>query len=79
MFIPNHSPSVALRSRPWLTREPGECAFPVEGEGARLRACCNPCGSATYCLPHALAMRGPRAPPVADLEREILLLLESKL
>jgi hypothetical protein len=70
------SPVVALNARPWLTREKGECAFPVAGEGMHLQACCNPCGAATYCPPHAAAMRGPRAPPVTDLEREILRLLE---
>ncbi len=69
-------PNVALRPRPWLTREKGECAFPVGGEGIGLRACCNPCGEAAYCPPHAAAMRGPRAPPIAELEQEILRLLE---
>ncbi len=69
-------PPVALRSRPWLTREKGECAFPVGGEGTGLQACCNPCGSAPYCRPHAAAMRGPRKRPIAELEWEIMRLPE---
>ncbi len=72
------SPAVALRPRPWLTREKGECAFPVGGEGMTLQSCCNPCAGSTYCRPHAAAMRGPRAPPIAELERDIMRLLEPR-
>lgn len=72
------SRSVALAPRPWLTRDPDECAFPVEGDGAGVMSCCNPCGPAEYCSAHASAMRGPPAPPVAQLELEILRWLERR-
>jgi hypothetical protein len=67
---------IALQPRPWLTREAGECAFPIDGRGVAVRACCNPSGPGIYCPPHAAIMRGPAAPPTRDLEREILALLE---
>jgi hypothetical protein len=59
-----------------MLRQEGECAFPVDGEGVALRACCNPSGLATYCPGHAAVMRGPRAVPAADLEKEVLAFLE---
>ncbi len=74
-----HPPSrrpIAAAPRPWLTRERGECAFPVHGDGMRLRACCNPCGRGSYCPPHAAAMRGPPVTSAEVLEREIIALLE---
>lgn len=63
-------------SRPWLTRGVGECAFPVDGEGAGLRACCRPCGRARYCVVHAAGMRARGAPSAAEFERDILRFLE---
>jgi hypothetical protein len=72
----SRTPAVARAPRPWLSRESGECAYPVEGAGLRLQACCNPCGGATYCPPHAAAMRGPPALPIEELEREIFRLLD---
>ena len=68
-FLPH---TVALAPRPWLTREKGECAFPVAGDGVSVLSCCNPCGPKGYCRPHVIAMRGPPATPVADLEAKIL-------
>src|ERR1700678_1090685 len=68
-FTPRR-PTIAHAPKPWLGRLKGECAFPVDGEGVAMRACCNPCGAATYCPPHAAGMRGPKIPPVADFERE---------
>jgi hypothetical protein len=53
--------SIARAPRPWLTREAGECAFPVDSVGAGLRSCCNHSGSATYCAAHREAMRRPPA------------------
>jgi hypothetical protein len=68
--------SIARDPRPWMSREDGECAFPVDGEGLTLRACCNPCDGGAYCPAHAAVMRGPPAQPTADLEREIIAFLE---
>lgn len=73
---PARRPTIISAPRPWLTREAGECAFPFDGEGVALRACCNPCGRALYCPPHAAVMRGPKAASVESLEREIMKLLE---
>ena len=78
MTRPVSSPSVAAAPRPWLTREKGECAFPVAGDGASLMCCCNPTGGAVYCPPHASAMRGPPAPSAENLEREIAGLLSRR-
>ena len=46
-------PLAGTAPRPWLTREPGECAFPVGGEGEATVSCCAPTrrGSA-YCTAH---------------------------
>jgi len=78
MAFPAQPLSIARAPRPWLTREKGECAFPVDGEGVALRACCNPCGGALYCPPHAAAMRGPRASSPADFERDVIAFLERR-
>lgn len=48
---------VAAAPRPWVTRRFGECAFPVDGEGADVRSCCNPT-LAVYCDGHQAFMRG---------------------
>ncbi|MGI9169767.1 MAG: hypothetical protein ACR2FH_06250 [Caulobacteraceae bacterium] len=51
--LPPPTPAgIARVPRPWLDRESGECAFPVDGEGWTLRACCNPCGKRAYCAAH---------------------------
>ena len=50
--------SVAIAPRVWTSRKFGECAFPVDGEGADTRSCCNPTKGATYCTTHARVMRG---------------------
>lgn len=63
-------------ARPWLTRQAGECAFPVGGAGTSLRACCAPCGAASYCAAHAVRMRGPPAPDGEDLIRGLAHLLD---
>ena len=63
--------AIAPFPRPWLTRQPGECAFPVAGEDARTRSCCNPCGAAIYCDAHRALMRGPRAPSADDILRDL--------
>jgi GcrA cell cycle regulator len=39
--------------RHWLSREAGECAFPVGGDGAELLSCCAPARSrSAYCGAH---------------------------
>lgn len=47
--------------RPWITRQFGECAWPVSGEGADTLSCCARTGGHVYCAGH-LAIRSP-APP----------------
>ncbi len=71
VLMPNTTRHAAIAQRPWLTREPGECAFPIDGDGLAVRSCCNPCDGGAYCAPHRALMRGPPAPSVADLEREL--------
>jgi hypothetical protein len=44
--------------RPWLTRAFGECAFPVDGDGAETRSCCLPVARGSYCFTHVRIMRG---------------------
>jgi hypothetical protein len=78
MTFPSRRPAIAHAPRPWLSRLDGECAFPVDGEGTATRSCCNPCGAALYCPPHAAAMRGPPVSSIADLEREIMRFLEKR-
>ena len=59
------------RPRPWLTRDDGECAFPMEGERADIRSCCKPCQDRSpYCPEHRRRMKGPRAKSVDELLRE---------
>jgi hypothetical protein len=60
-------------ARLWLERGPGECAFPVGGDGRLILSCCRPCGAATYCDEHAAAMRGP---PALSIEAMELILAE---
>lgn len=47
-----------LTARPWLTRQPGECAFPF-GERGSVMSCCAPTEE-TYCPAHRKAMGGAR-------------------
>lgn len=56
---------IAAAPREWTTRLLGECAWPVDGEGADTRSCCNPSAGQTYCPDHqAIAYR-----PVQKWER----------
>ncbi len=64
-------PLLVHAERPWMTRRPGECAFPTRGESVGVWSCCSPCGSATYCEPHSVLMRGPRAPSPDAVLREL--------
>lgn len=54
--------------RHWLSREAGECAFPVGGTGIHLISCCRPCGRKTYCARHRALMRGPKGLSLEKLE-----------
>lgn len=53
------APLAGTAPRHWLTREFGECAFPVGGAGDELLACCAPTKArGAYCLAHhAIAFR----------------------
>ena len=49
--------------RPWLTRNMGECAFPVSGDGADTYSCCAPIYTAfkfPYCQEHLKLMTVPQ-------------------
>jgi hypothetical protein len=45
-----------VRPRPWLQRAPGECAYPVAGEGAQVISCCQPVERGDYCAGHRRRM-----------------------
>lgn len=56
--------------RPWKERAPGQCAWPVAGEGEHVLSCCAPSGRDSYCPAHRQAMHPPRAEGEAqELER----------
>jgi GcrA cell cycle regulator len=47
------APLPGATPRPWLTREAGECAFPVGGEGIAVLSCCAPTRPrSAYCEAH---------------------------
>jgi hypothetical protein len=60
--------SIARAPRPWISRETGECAFPVAEAGRATLSCCNPASGAAYCAEHLARMRGP---VTASMERLI--------
>jgi hypothetical protein len=63
-------PTPAARSRPWLEREAGECAFPVAGDGEQVRSCCAPAGPRGYCAAHTAVLYRRRSEGrAAALER----------
>ncbi|HLZ83578.1 MAG TPA: hypothetical protein VKQ54_08415 [Caulobacteraceae bacterium] len=78
MTFSSPRPPIAHAPRPWLNRLKGECAYPVDGEGAATRSCCNPSGAALYCFRHRSVMRGPKVSSPADFEREIMRFLEHR-
>ena len=45
---------VTVTGRPWITRQPGECKFPVGGIGEGVLSCCAPVERAGYCGFHAM-------------------------
>ena len=38
--------------RPWMTRGPRECAWPIDIEGAQHSCCAQRWGRSPYCQPH---------------------------
>lgn len=66
---PPVTPVDATNARPWVSREAGECAAPISGEGADTLSCCTPCGDHTYCKAHrALLYEKPKT-SVASLTK----------
>jgi GcrA cell cycle regulator len=61
------APLAATAPRPWLTRDFGECAFPVGGDGAALLSCCARVRPrSAYCAAHhAIVFRTPAWPATA--------------
>ena len=45
--------------RPWITRDAGECAFPVAGDGETTLSCCNRAVHRGYCEAHRTMMVRP--------------------
>ena len=63
--------ATGFEARPWISRAPGECAWPVAGEGEHILACCAPVGhdrtAWAYCPAHRGLMFRPA--PVVDVEQ----------
>jgi hypothetical protein len=76
MTRPARPPAVARAPRPWLSRDKGECAFPVAGEGLATLACCNPSGARAYCPAHRRAVLRRPTTSAANYETEIVRWLE---
>lgn len=54
---------VASKPKPWIEREPGECAYPVSEDGADVHSCCAPVkGDGAYCKAHRRLMFQPKKP-----------------
>ena len=48
---------IPATAKVWIERRFGECAFPVDGEGAETRSCCGPTGQGSaYCNTHRRVM-----------------------
>lgn len=64
--LPDSSP------RPWIEREPGQCRWPVGGEGADMLMCCRRAANNRYCGEHeamALAPRNTASRPFVSYPR----------
>lgn len=60
------APLPGATPRPWLSRAPGECAFPVGGEGKAVLSCCAPSRPwSAYCAHHHRIVFRP-APAAMD-------------
>lgn len=53
---PTASDAKSWQAKPWMERRPGECAFPVSGDGGAVASCCAPCGLRGYCEDHLAVM-----------------------
>ena len=52
-------------ARPWITRQPFECKFPVSGAGADTFSCCKPTALLYgYCKEHKAVMYVPQKPRI---------------
>lgn len=61
---------VRATPRPWMERRPGQCAYPVSGDGEAVMSCCAASGAQSYCAAHRRAMYLRRTPAQqAALER----------
>jgi GcrA cell cycle regulator len=56
---PRGAPVESPNAKVWTERLTGQCAYPVDGEGADVRSCCNPTEGGTYCQPHSRVMYAP--------------------
>lgn len=57
-------------ARPWLSREPGECAFPVGGDGGALISCCAGVKPrSAYCPAHHAVVFKPQSPAALATEQ----------
>lgn len=67
------APLPGTMARPWLSREAGECAFPVGGDGDALLSCCAVVQPrSAYCpAHHAIAFR-PQTPAARAAEQRRL-------
>jgi GcrA cell cycle regulator len=61
-LAPSPGPVADSAPRPWLERAPGQCAFPVSGDGEAVMSCCAPSGLRPYCPAHAARMYVRRSP-----------------
>lgn len=59
---PPAGPVTGSAPRPWLERAPGQCAFPVSGDGEAVLSCCAPSGLRSYCPGHSATMYVRRSP-----------------
>jgi GcrA cell cycle regulator len=60
-MVPALDPIDASSAKPWTERGHGECAYPINGDGADTLSCCLPT-EATYCAGHAAQMYAAQKP-----------------
>jgi GcrA cell cycle regulator len=64
------APLAGTAARPWLSREVGECAFPVGGEGEALMSCCAQTRSrSVYCEAHHAIVFKTQSPAARAAEQ----------
>lgn len=63
------APLMGTAPRPWLSRDAGECAFPVGGDGEQLLSCCAPTTKrSAYCACHHRIVFRPGGPVTLPAE-----------